>query len=701
MKIKTNIITLLAALGILASCNDDIITPTITVGEADNAIILRAGMAEGGSGVQTRADGDVIYHKFEDATKLRLRVNGTWLGHTPVEISKITTATTAATPTIDTDQDTNHINDTHTVTFTLAEQLYWDDYGSADPANMPTSISGGKVSDGTDGRSKGLTIHGVAVNGQAALPNTLPETLSWTDLTWEVPTDQTTGWLAYDLLTSNNVVYNSTPEKNNAYTFAQRNDGKLLIFTHAMSKVTINLTAGKGFPGYELASPEPKFQTAPKVTLLGFYYTGKVNIESKLSAATTSSTHDINAYRDNGATWISAKQSNLTALVFPNNTFTDATNILKIEVDGNIYYVNATKINEAMPAVDNKTFIQGKNYVFNITIDKTEIHVTATIKDWIDVTAETETPKIINLTADVGTATVDNNTKQRMNSFDFYLSDAAGSDASTSYEEKATANKPEEGADGSTIWTFADGKKLYWPNHQIHYFMRGVSPASAEVTDGKIVVSAGDYDAGTSPSNLLVGAPVIPTGIMCGNGDHTQVDMSTGGICAREGKVNLTFDYMMSQVEVRLTTAASGDSQVNLTNAKVEIIGGYTTGEVNIHNKTVTTSGSAADFEVKHVGTEDTNYRHSIVVPQSLTDALKFKITIYKSGSTTDVDDIYYATIKNIKVTEPGDTAPKLIEKWDSGKHYVYTLYLEKTELKVTATITDWVTVTASDDVWF
>lgn len=682
MKIKTNIITLLAALGILASCNDDIITPTITVGEADNAIILRAGMAEGGSGVQTRANDDP-HVAFSSTTQMRLYVEGAWHG------GNVTQYTNCTTGTADYKLD-GTVNDTHPLG-SYTPMLYWDDYGTANPDN-------------TTSRANGLAVYGVAVEGLSALPDDLKEIKegSWTSLAWSVNTNGA-DVLNKDIVVSNNHGDNSTPTKT-GIKFTDRNDAakNILIYQHMMSKVTFVLTAGEGFSG-------GKFTSTPEVILTRNLY----NKTDKTEYCYTSGTVNVKDATATGSSVspVKLQHKNTTddgvvtehALIYPGSCFgaENADIIARINADGNIYYVTAEKILAALTADTNhsdKNTKSGYNYVFNITIDKTEIHVTAAIKDWIDVTAETETPKIINLTADVGTATVDDNTKQRMSSFDFYLSDAAGSSATTAYEKKATANKPDEGADGSTIWTFADGKKLYWPNHQIHYFMRGVSPASTTVTGGKIAVSAGDYDAGTSPSNLLVGAPVIEDNTMCGNGDHTQVDMSTGGICAREGKVNLTFDYMMSQVEVRLTTAASGDSQVNLTNAKVEIIGGYTAGEVDIHNKTVTTSGSAADFEV---GTEDTNYRHSIVVPQSLTDALKFKITIYKSGSTTDVDDIYYATIKNIKVTEPGDTAPKLIEKWDSGKHYVYTLYLEKTELKVTATITDWVTVTASDDVWF
>lgn len=727
MTLRHNIFAAIAGMGLLASCSSDFIIPPYTVGEADNAIVLRAGISEGGAGVMTRAGAEDHHttpgHKvFTADTQLRLRVDGTWLEKadgtaphgtiTSTTVSQKTTAKIGEGITVNSEGSATH----NAVTFTAAEQLYWDDYGTADPANIDTPK--GTAAAGTGGRNMGLTIYGVAVDGKTTLPSAptdlSADVLSWNALAWNVgapsgsPTpsiSQTSGWSDYDLLVSNNVRAESA---DGTYKFDNRDSGKLLEFTHAMTKVTVNLTAGEGFPGYTTAPENAKFQAAPTVTLLGFNYTGTVNVETKTPTATA--TTNITAYRDDGTAWASGGQhtTQFTALVFPSNHFDNATDILKIVADGNTYYVNATKINAANTEASN-TFEQGKNYVFNITVSKTKIVVTATIKDWIDVVADPETPKI-NVTADVGEANAVAATKDRMPSFDFYLSDAAGTNASTAYTKSATATKPTEGADGATAWSF--DTPLYWPNHTTHYLMRGVSPATTTVTEGKIAVAAADYSAESSAAgNLLVGAPVIAENTMCGNADHTQVDMSTSGICAREGKINLTFDYMMAQLEVRLTTP-SGDptpaNAVNLTNAKVEVVGGYTAGTVDIHAKTTTATGVKTDFTVSHIAGEDANYRHSFVVPQILTytdpratSNLRFKVTIYKNGDTEQgVDDIYYADIKPILVSITGGEKQSITD-WEQGKHYIYTLNLKKTEILTTATITDWETVEASDNVWF
>lgn len=713
MKINNKIAAMLATIGIMTACSDDIFAPAYTVGEADNAIVLHAGISEGGAGVMTRA-GAEDHHStpghtpFTTGTQLRLRVDGTWLGkangtvpHGTITDHTVSQKTTATVGT-ETVTDSKH----NAVTFTPAEQLYWDDYGTADPANMPDVVG--------NGRNKGLTIYGVAVDGKTALPSAptslSAEDLSWTALAWNVGTlegtplalSQTDGWSDYDLLVSNNVKDGGLDD---TYKFDEKSSGKLLEFTHAMTKVTVNLTAGEGFPGYTIAPADAKFQTAPTVTLLGFNYTGNVNVEAKTSTPTSETTTNIQSRLTKGGA--SSHTACYDALVFPGNTFDNATDILKIEADGNTYYVNATKINAAMTtAQSNTTFEQGKNYIFNIIISKTKIVVTATVKDWINVVADTETPKI-NVTANVGDVSVDENTKDRMPSFDFYLSDAAGGSAETAYTKSATATKPTGGADGATAWTF--NTPLYWPNHTTHYLMRGVSPATTTtVTAGKISVAAADYsDLATNAGNLLVGAPVITSETMCGNTDHTQVDMATHGICAREGKINLTFDYMMAQLEVRLTTSSDA-AAVNLTNAKVEVVGGYTAGTVDIHAKTTTATGGKTDFTVSHIAGEDANYRHSFVVPQELTytdpratSNLRFKVTIYKDGDPAHgIDDIYYADIQPIQVSIAG-SEKQSITAWDQGKHYIYTLNLKKTEIITTATITDWVTVTASDNVWF
>ena len=655
----------------------------------------------------TRANGDVVYHKFEGATQLRLRVEGTWLGKdnytlphgsvTSTLAKLITKATTAKDATVDSDNDTEHINDTHAVSFENGDQLSWDDYGSADPANID-SQNGGTATDGTGGREKGLTIYGVAVNGQS-LPDALSESVSWTDLEWQVGSpstsviDQKSGWLEKDLLTSNNVT------GDNTYKFDNRSDGKLLVFNHAMTKVTVNLIADAGFPGYTTDHPEnAKFTEEPAVTLLGFNYIGKVSVEGWTSTAATG-TANFEAYRDNGTAWVTAGQhtTQFTALVFPGNQFANGTNILKLEVDGNTLYVNATNINAANTETNN-TFEHGKNYIFNIIVKKTGITVTATIKNWDDVEAEEEAPKI---NVDYAYGHVPGT--QLEDGFTLYRSTIiTGSYIGTGDKADVTYSASK----------YTMSPQLYWPTHNTHYFFRGVwpivgsvdgssaqlGPTTAQVKDNTVDVENVAYKQGYYPSDLMIARPLIAD--ETATDEACKVHNGTQGICATTGDIRMNFRYMMSQVKVELTSSAVGDDD-HITfdaNTKVEIIGGYKDGAIKLSDCSSDFTGkSVAPYTLHNKAADDYDSYHDAIIPQELTDGLKFRITTQNADGSTDT---YEAVIKNIKVKE-GAAEPALITAWESGKAYTYTLKITKTAINVTATITDWVPVTASDNIWF
>ena len=84
------------------------------------------------------------------------------------------------------------------------------------------------------------------------------------------------------------------------------------------------------------------------------------------------------------------------------------------------------------------------------------------------------------------------------------------------------------------------------------------------------------------------------------------------------------------------------------------------------------------------------------VMPQVLGDDVLFKITVTNADGTHDV---YHAQVNTIKGAKNGET-PALITEWKHGEHYIYTLDVKKSQIFVSATITDWTTVDASDDVW-
>ena len=646
--------------------------------------------------MQTRAtDRDHNYHlALTPGTKAALRIDGTWTGQS-------VTKTTIATIDAETEADSKH-----NALLTMSPMLYWDDYGTADPANI-------------SGRTTGLTIYGVAVDGVT----TAPSESSWTALSWTLDTDQTSGWSIKDRLTSNNIKEGS----DGTLKFDKVKDNTasdLLVFTHAMSKVTVKLTAGAGFV-------DSKFVSTPTVTLLGFYTEGKVNVEGKTTTATTTTSHDISTHLDEGGQGNTT--ANFSALVFPGNSFANTTQIAKIEADGNVYYVTAEKINAANTA-DQDVFESGKNYIINVIVNKTEIKVSATVTNWVDVESAEVSP-VINVDASWGTSGT--GSSDSFDSFSFYrstifaygYSNGLTGNTEDYFISEAIAKKPN--ASEETQWKFynstandATEVHLYWPDHNTHYQFRGVWPNTSVKADDtqtaphvskvsesdatqKIDIRNAAYSTSENyPSNLMIGRPEVSGSCTNTETGHTPTDLFSGGICATEGKVNLNFRYVMSQVEVVLSTSAAESSDhVNINeNTKVEIVNVANEGYVKLGDREVVPSTTKGTYKLDAVsGSGNELKRHSAIVPQDLsfttagdsTNA-RFKITVTNGDGTTDV---YYADINPIKKTGSSDpVAPD--GKWESGVHYVYNLKLTKTEIKVSATITDWTRVDASDDVW-
>ena len=737
----------IGALAFLIACNsEERITTTNGNDRSSDAIELSAGIVEGNAKATTRAVAEANHanhHTFSEGTKIALRVSGTWTGHTPSP--EIVETTTASLSGVATGTDNRHNK------LSSSPVLYWEDYGSSDIANMGP----GK------GREEGLTIYGATVNGKslenAGLGALLNTETNWDALSWTLPTDQRpTGSLPADkdLLISNNV---KTGTDDGTYKFDEHNNGKLLEFKHAMSKITVNLKPGAGFSGDFTSEPvvelTSKDGTAATVSATEWALTkgkvnvsnGNVNISSEegqgvpavitMAQASLSSTAQTNGYTK-------ARE----ALVMPGSAFTaDDAIILKINADDNIYYVTAGTIRAAITETS-KVTQAGKNYIINVIINETDIsvNVTATITDWIDVVATEVVAPVINVNASIGTGS---GTLDKAY-FSFYRSTNLNAnygvkDVYTNYYAEDRRVKYQ-----SSTWTMGamngdwGEEPLYWPNHITHYQFRGVWPetgtatgsvnyprveAGSGSTNGCQVIKVSNvaYSENTFPSDLMIGRPEIDPSTLCTNNDHTKVSLYDVGICATEGTINLNFRYMMSKVKVNLTTSKEGDQDypatVNLNNAKVEIVNVHKTGDVKLGDREVIptgvisatpdpandTFGSYTLGNYTYNGETKTATYSSAIVPQTFayTSPLangnaKFRITIYKDGNTNNIDDIYEADLQPILVQE-GTSAAAAVDGWKSGKYYVYNLRLTKTKVQVTASLTPWTEVTATQDIWF
>lgn len=541
------------------------------------------------------------------------------------------------------------------------------------------------------------------------------------ETTWK----QTTNSVQYqDLMFSNNLTkHGDNPEIDNRLKFnfsTRKFDGGEMKFYHAMSKITINIIEGDGF---DKTSDDKDFQfaTNTNVKLNGFNTQGTFNIKNGYFEKVD------NHEEITSIALTSPKGTNpnpyytLQALAIPNingtNGLTDeysrflstGTNtMMEFTIDNNTYKITSKQLYDALHGKTGTTetttgiipLEAGKNYIFTFVVGKTKIDkITATVANWEDVVAESFVP-VIDVTQEYGDATLGT-------AFDKIYTLLSSDNKAGSYKNEMSATMTYNTIDNK----YSMSKTLYWPDHKTHYFFRGVYPNIDTSTGhptlddtGKLInVSNCPYTKETSPSDLMIGIPWKNNTFdeTCNVTGHT----GDRGICATEGKINLNFRYAMSQVEVKLTTGTdeSDKSKVNIANAKVEVINGCNAGTIKLEDGSVG-SRTTGNFNIAITTANSETKGNSSVIPQSLKNVennLRFKITIYKEGSTTEeIDDIYYADIKDIKV-KVGTADPATITSWEAGKHYIYTLDLRKTEIKVSATITDWVTATGSTNVWF
>ena len=644
------------------------------------------------------------YYAMQPNTQVCLRVDGMWKRKSETEpVSKPTTCTTVAAT--ETDKTINALS------FTESEKLYWDDYGFGDPDN-------------SENYSKGLQVLGVAVDGMDEAPE-INDKSKWESLPWAVATDGK-NVLNSDIIVSNNLYVNR-------YKFekpTKKHPGNL-VFTHPLSKITINIKAGVGFTKGSIGKTTYKFEEDPVVTLThaksldgitnsanDYCLTnGTINIAT--ATATAASEGKYKAAVIAGTTSTTDKTYTVIkqAIVYPDTQFGDNDDdvIAVVQADGNVYYVTAKQIRAKITEVGGHTDFKtkaGYNYIINVTVNKTGLLTTATVTAWNEVVSDEASPKINVTGSETQTVSLPSDFGGK---FDFWLSETIDG----GYVCGAT---PSINSDGSMDWTGTN--LLYWPDHNTHYHFRGLFPYRDEdaktgplVVEDKgiqvVKVANGAYNASTSPSNFMIGMPEFDDETLCGNKEtgHTQVDMRTGGICAREGYINLNFRYMMSQVEVKLTSQTDDNNStklVDLKYVKVELVNVGTGGNILLSNRSavVTTESDNTPYAL-HMVNGDNKHYHDIIIPQTLIDndknKVKFKIAVYSEDPALNASaakDVYYADVAPIKVAANGGTAAAT-NAWQSGVHYVYNLNITKTQINATVSLTDWTTYEASEEVWF
>ena len=537
----------------------------------------------------------------------------------------------------------------------------------------------------------------------------------------------------------NDVMKYTTPSASKPGKF----DRGHMIFRHALSRITVKLTAGDGFTQ---ADAPFEFTSAD----------GNVYINN----VPTSGTFDIaNGTWKDGASTSTIKKMEVTkqatqadksytlvANLLPGYQIRsgNATNIIQFELDYNHYNITEAMLYNALngksgitqPDDTKITMEQGVNYEINVTVSKKKIdNITATLVPWAKVSGDEQNVNNAYITLSLQTFT-----GYECRNFDFYrLNDPYDSPVTSNpttmhyawyshYEGPATLTAIKADGSEATDSDPIDHYKTNWyyDNNKAFYHFRTVNKDTNITTDAN-----GDYFTITSSNDEANdphwGAP------MCSGADikyavtgDAAATPPTGGfassihgaIGATESKITITELHMLSKINVILKTTDT-DNKVQLLNgttpATVKLVRYMKEGKVELGRGLVTVTSTTAtedDFKAPDAsststffsGTNITNPYKFMAVPQELkrgdadADYVGLEITtpdgnVYKINRLSEIE----ASSVSSEAGQ-GQTKSQKILRWLPNHHYTYTFTLKKTGVTATATVTKWNEVTADKE---
>lgn len=599
--------------------------------------------------------------------------------------------------------------------------IYWDDFSDAS-------------SEGTDLHTDGhylQSYYGYCYNG-GTVTTALDEAAG--TIGWTVSTDQTSSFKTSDLLWSaeqNPVRYDHASVREDG-----TRAGLVLPYTHAMSKVTINVIAGEGFSNdYGFQNTEGTKKTG--VTL------DKVRIKCTATAPTATLTYPEKT-DDTAKDNVTMKPGTVgktetdnrpvcpfQAIIVP-SVLTVGNKLASItDMDGNEYFIYITdniingwstqltdtdedihdgtaqsrpetRTDDAqIPAGKGHQMKSGVNYVLNVTVNKTEVTVSATILDWNEVTAEGE-GKIFfehDIKEDPNNlGNIDNDLKEH--GFDVYKS--------TSNTFRTSDNKDLLKAT-SLRWNRTSEKwkynpDIYWLGGQNEYF-RALSNVKTDATGTPVnesltMENGRDHLWGTTPAHSGEYE------------DHTPYTYAEGDpLAPRTGKVPLLFYHAMAKITINLkdimadTQSPDPSSLLELEGATIQLTKLATGGTIELDKGKITPFDTEEKTFSEDIGAipsrmgffaakengADTHYNENVTVrdycitPQEIGDESLLIVTL-ANGTT------YKATLNQCKLT--GSNTP--VTKWERNKHYIYDITLAKDQILFRAEIKEWDVVKVS-----
>lgn len=734
---KLTYIGLAFCVAVLSGCRDDVATPDTLSGDGTKTPLTVTALLDVNSrAAQTRAADKTfeasdqllayIRHVKWDGTANGARTSvaadkaprlvtftkgsKTMVAYSGLDITPIGTGVNLGLTNENTQQTSDLTNDLGVG----GGQIFWDDFSNASSAETDLHTDGHYLE----------SYYGYCYNG--GTPNVALANETGV-LGWAIQTDQNTNDIkTSDLLWS----AEQTPVRyeHKATIDDVNRNGIVLPYTHAMSKVTINVIAGEGFASdYNFATTGAKLDMvrttctaiAPTATL---DYTTPPSVKAdvtmkKGTLGTTDSkpSHTFQAIIVPSVLTVGNKFASITGMdgneyfIYVTDNIINGWTSQLTDTDEDIHNGEAqsrprTRADEAqIPAGKGHQMRSGVHYVLNVIVNKTEVTVSAMILDWNEVEAEGE--GVIHFSNDVADkGTIADSLK--LHGFDIYKS------ATTSFGSKATTVRWNK---ANTEWRY--NPSIYW-NGDAEYFRalwnaRTDTPGTPE-NESLHMENGRDVLWGTTKAHSGTDA------------DGQSYNYAEGAaLKPRTGDVPLLFYHAMSKITFYLEDAAKGssndDSKLDLSRATIQLTNLATGGTIDLYNGTVPadqldaiSSGQKAFSEdngavpkrmgyyaAKENGTI-TNYNPSLTLkdyyftPQAITDDVMLIITL--ANGTTYRTKLNTCRSQN-GVDGAGNQQYDYVTTWQSGKSYVYTITLAKDIIEFRAEIKQWDEVEASGTI--
>ena len=767
-----------AALGLSACSTEEL---PDNGGNADGKTAIEFAMSNtGGIGMSLdsrAAASDASRAGFGDTTRIVMRIGSESTDGGSLKYTRTTASAQVSEGTAD----------YSTVTFAQGTEMrYWDDAHGRKSQLSVYAVAIPDKNSGTLLPENKLSIGTLGENSKWASESTPDNTIAWT-----VSADQSTAGTVsnQDLCYSNNIQADEERGKNGVYRYDfgtgsypafpgvanidNLEDGMMkfaesgttgkfdrghMIFRHALSRITVKLTAGDGFT--QADAPFAFTSADGNVYINDVPTSGTFDIANGTwkDGATTSTIKKMEITKDLTA---DDKSYTLVANLLPGYKIRkgDGTNIIQFELDYNHYNITEAMLYNALESStrvkvesNNVVLEQGKNYEINVTVSKKKIdNITASIIPWATVTSSNMDVNnaYIRLELYTPSETAIDGAYSSNPPLLFRLDDPSPkfifSDDQWKHYKWYTKYEKYDSLtwDGTNRrWT----TNLFFETNYASYHFRMTN----EKTDNKIHLEPGSsgpfgeadyFDIDTSDKDIWWGAPMLNTATLKYDYEHTaSVTSDTNytspldggfsssihwGIAATESPIKFTMLHIKSQIDVVLKTTTGPDA-VKLYDetksgddryAKVKVVRAFKSGNVELGRGMVKTSGSTGEYVMKlptynsrfsdyfATANEATNAYWSYYVPQELVRNSGANADDFVGLEITTPDGNVYKINRLSEIEASavgseagqGQTARQKILRWLPNHHYTYTFTLKKTEVTATATVTKWNEVTAGD----